>query len=229
MPFTIDQTFQVRAPADRVWNYLIDPRQVVECLPGAELVAAVDDRTYDGKVTIRVGPVKVSYEGRVTMEEVNPTARTVRVRGEGNESAGSGAARMTMTSSLKDLGGGLTEVTVHADVDVAGKVVQFGRGMVDAVNKQLFAQFVTCVQGKLESAAPASGAAAPATGGAPAGNQKPDDSWVSTDAPIGDRESQHAGAAKPGSAPDKSLSIIPVLWRALRDMFAGWFGRGKAR
>ncbi|HTT71350.1 MAG TPA: SRPBCC family protein [Anaeromyxobacteraceae bacterium] len=150
MASKIEERFVVRAPAAAVWAYLIDPRRVVTCLPGAELSEVVDDRTFHGLVKVKVGPVGVSYRGRVLLEEVDVAARRVRMTAEGREAAGAGAAKMRMESRLVEGPGGETEVTVSAEVDVAGKLVQFGRGMIEQVSHQIFAQFAECVRRTLE-------------------------------------------------------------------------------
>ena len=152
MATRIEERFAVKAPIDRVWSYLVDPRQVVRCLPGAALTRVVDERTFLGTVKVAVGPVTVMYQGRVVLDEVDAAARRARMVGEGREGAGSGSARMTVESRLAPLSGGATEVTVLADVEVVGRLVQLGRGMIDQVSHQLFAQFAGCVRATLEAA-----------------------------------------------------------------------------
>jgi carbon monoxide dehydrogenase subunit G len=164
----IEERFAVRAPVEKVWAYLVDPRRVVTCLPGAELTEVVDERTFHGAVKVKVGPVTVSYKGKVILEEVDAAARRVRMTGEGRESTGTGSARMAMESTLTELPSGEVEVKVVSDVDVVGRLVQLGRGMIEQVSHQLFAQFAGCVKATLEAEAQAA-APADAAGGAPAG------------------------------------------------------------
>ncbi|HVI95343.1 MAG TPA: SRPBCC domain-containing protein, partial [Anaeromyxobacter sp.] len=61
MPFQIDKTFVVRAPAQAVWDFLTDPQRVARCMPGAAITEQIDDRTYAGTLTVKVGPVVASY------------------------------------------------------------------------------------------------------------------------------------------------------------------------
>lgn len=189
MPFTIAESFHVQAEPDAVWRYLIDPARVVQCLPGAELTEAKDERTFLGKVKIKVGPVVAAYGGTATLMEVDVAQRLVRLVAEGQESGGAGSARMTMTSQVAAAAGGGADVTVHADLDVAGKIVQFGRGMIDTVNKQLFRQFTECMRQTLEQSAEP--ALAPAL--APA-------------------DATRVAAAPPAARP---LPIIPLVLRAI--------------
>jgi uncharacterized protein len=170
MTFRIEETFQVDAPLPVVWSYLIEPRQVVRCIPGAELTGSESDRVFLGTVKVKVGPVTTSYAGRAQLTEIDEPARRVRMTGEGRESGGAGSAKLFMTSRLVALPDGRTEVRVEADLDVAGKLVQFGRGMIEQVSKQLFRQFAECV--RAEMAARATGPSA-AAATAPAGAAKP--------------------------------------------------------
>jgi carbon monoxide dehydrogenase subunit G len=153
MAFRIEETFRVEAPLDRVWRYIIDPHRVVRCLPGAELTGGGEEgeRTYLGRVKVKVGPVMASYAGRAQLAEVDEARHSVRLTGEGRESGGAGSARMTMMSRLVTMPDGATEIRVEADVDVAGKIVQFGRGMIEGVSRQLFRQFAECVRAELAS------------------------------------------------------------------------------
>jgi carbon monoxide dehydrogenase subunit G len=124
---------------------------VVVCIPGAELLESQDDRTFLGAVKVKVGPVTMSYKGTVKFTEVDEQARQVRLVGEGRETGGSGSAKVTMLSRVTPLESGGSQVVVDAEVDLVGKVVQFGRGMIEEVSRQLFRQFSACVKQRLEA------------------------------------------------------------------------------
>jgi len=149
MAFKIEETFDVQAPVQRVWEYLNDPARVAVCLPGAELLETRDDGSYLGAVKVKLGPVTMSFKGVVTFTERNEQERTVRLVGEGREAGGAGSARLTMLSKITPLANG-SHVVVEAEVDLVGKIVQFGRGMIGEVSKQLFRQFAECAKQQLE-------------------------------------------------------------------------------
>ena len=167
MAFRIEEAFRVDAAPDYVWRYVIDPHRVVRCMPGAELTGEEGERAYLGRVKVKVGPVTTSYAGRATLVDVNEALHIVRLTGEGRESGGAGSAKLTMTSRVIALPDGATEIRVEADVDVAGKIVQFGRGMIEGVSRQLFRQFAECVRAELATTLDA----APTT--SPPANMKP--------------------------------------------------------
>ncbi|HET6438294.1 MAG TPA: SRPBCC family protein [Anaeromyxobacter sp.] len=165
MATRIEERFTVRASPETVWTFLVDPRQVIPCLPGAELTEVVDDHTFHGTVKVKVGPVTAGYKGRVEFVEVDAATRRVRMVGEGRETGGVGSARMRMESRLAPQPGGFTEVIVMSEVDVVGRLVQIGRGMIEQVAHQVFAQFSERVRAHLERPAAASGRESPAPAG----------------------------------------------------------------
>jgi hypothetical protein len=157
----IEERFQVDALPDMVWRFLIDVERVVVCLPGAQLTEIVDDETFKGKMRVKVGPVTMAYKGKVVFTELDHHVRRVAMRGQGREKAGGGTAKMTMVSTVKERSDGGCEVVVESSVDLAGRIVRFGRGMIKQVSKQLFKQFSACVQKKLNAEAEQAAAAAP--------------------------------------------------------------------
>ena len=195
MSLIIRESFRVQSSVDRVWSYLLDPAQIVDCLPGAELTEVQDERTYLGRVKVKVGPVTASYSGKATITEADLSLRRMRLVAEGKESAGAGAAKMAMTSDLIVLPDGATEVRVEATIDVVGKVAQFGRGLMETVSRELFKQFVTCVRAQLE-APPARKDEAGAVNAAP------------------------ATLPSPPATPFRPLTLLMrALWNAIRGFF----------
>lgn len=158
MAIEIKETFQVQAPIDAVWRFMLDPRQVVTCMPGAELDEVVDERTFLGSVKVKLGAVTTSYKGKVTFTRVDAAGHAIAMRAEGRETGG-GTAKGSVASRLRALPDGRTEVVTEASVDLTGRVMQVGRGMIQGVSQQLFAQFVASTRARLEAAA--SGAAPP--------------------------------------------------------------------
>src|SRR6185437_7141026 len=152
MAFKIEERFEVKAPVERVWNYLIDPERVVHCLPGAELLEQLDEQTFLGAIKVKVGPLSMSYKGQAKFTEINEDAHQARMVGDAREVSGSGSTKVSMLSTVSALESGGCEVLVNADIDLVGKIVQFGRGMIEEVSRQMFRQFSTCVRQQLEVA-----------------------------------------------------------------------------
>jgi hypothetical protein len=161
MAITIRETFQVRAPIDAVWRFVSAPEKVVTCMPGAELQEVVDERTFLGAVKVKVGAITARYTGRVRLTERDDRAFTVRMVAEGRD-AGGGTAKGSMCGRLRALPDGRTEVVAEANVDLTGRIMQVGRGMIQGVSQQLFQQFVASAKERLETPETAAVAAAPA-------------------------------------------------------------------
>jgi len=161
MSIQVEETFQIAVPIETVWQFLLDPQRVVTCMPGAELEAVIDDRTFDGAVKIKLGAITTRYRGRVQLTEVDPQAHRVCMLAEGRETGG-GTAKGTVTSELRALPDGGTEVVTSAQVDLTGRVMQIGRGMIQGVSSQLFGQFVARTRQTLEAPASQAGEVAPA-------------------------------------------------------------------
>jgi uncharacterized protein len=152
----IEQTVAVEAPPDRVWAFLIDPQEVASCLPGAAITEQVDDRTWRGTITVKVGPVSTSYKGTIRFERLDVEKLEAELVGQGQDVRGRGGAEMRMQSRLTPTPTG-TEVTVVSEVQISGILAQLGRGMIESVSGQIFRQFAAAMQQKL-----AGGGAGPA-------------------------------------------------------------------
>lgn len=148
----IAERFRVEADSGRVFAFLIDPQRVVACMPGAELERLEGERRILGQVTVAVGAIQVAYRGTVELTQVDAAARRVRAVGEGREKGGAGKVGLQLELGVAAAGAG-SEVTIDAEVSLAGRIVRFGRGMLESVSRQLFAQFAAAVRERLESEA----------------------------------------------------------------------------
>jgi len=159
MAIEIKESLQVEAPIDRVWQFVIDPQRVVTCMPGAALDEAIDERTFLGTVKVKVGAITTSYKGRVEFTEVDEQAHTIQMAAEGRETGG-GTARGSVSIRVNALAEGPTELVTTASIDLTGRVMQVGRGMIQGVSHQLFKQFAASAKEILEAQDAAGEAAA---------------------------------------------------------------------
>jgi len=158
----IKETFQVRAPIGTVWQFMLDPQRVAACMPGAVLEQVVDERTFLGAIKVKIGAITTSYKGRLQLTDVDEAAHSIKMKGEGRETSG-GTAKASLASQMKALPDGRTEVVAEASVDLTGRIMQVGRGMIQGVSHQLFLQFVSAAQAQLEQASGRASAAGEAT------------------------------------------------------------------
>lgn len=144
----ISQGFEVPADSETVWDLLLDVERVVPCMPGAELTETVDDRTFKGRATVKLGPVSMSFVGTVVLEQLDQPAGHMVMRAEGREQRGKGAATALVTLSFDRIEAG-TAVTIVADLTVTGAVAQYGQGMILDITTRLTRDFADCLQRKI--------------------------------------------------------------------------------
>ena len=140
----IENEFDVPAPVDHVWTYLLDVERVAPCMPGAELTEVVDDHTWKGRVNMKLGPVSLAFAGTVTMQERDDQAKRIVLAAKGMEQKGKGAANASVTSWLEQ-GDGVTNVKMRADIHLTGTVAQLSRGLLPEVSRKLTQQFADCL------------------------------------------------------------------------------------
>jgi carbon monoxide dehydrogenase subunit G len=160
----IENEAAVGAPIANVWEFFNDVPRVAVCLPGGELTKVVDERTYEGIVKVKIGPIAMTYQGDVVLEEIDEAGRTVSLRASGRDRRGAGTARATVTAALVEEAADRTRVSVVTDLHLTGKAASMGGRGVKEVSAKLFAQFVDNVTAELESET-AAGTTAPAPDG----------------------------------------------------------------
>jgi carbon monoxide dehydrogenase subunit G len=144
----IEHEFTVARRPDQVWDFFQDIPSVAQCLPGADLLGASEDGTYDGKLAVKLGPMSASFEGKATVTP-NPEARTAVIEGKGVDRSGGSRGQVKVSYQIVPDGAG-SKVGVDADVTLSGPVAQFGRtGLVNEMSKRLIGEFVQCLEAKL--------------------------------------------------------------------------------
>ena len=167
-----DNSFEVPLPPAQAWPLLMDIRKIAPCMPGAELTDVVDDKTYKGKIAVRLGPVALAFAGVIRFEELDNVNRTARVTAQGSDAKGRGGANAAAAFRLEPAGAG-SKVLVHTNLTLSGAVAQYGRGvgMIQATAAQIMGQFAknlgAMVAERSAAAAPAARESVPATPSAP--------------------------------------------------------------
>ena len=143
-------SLRIDADPDTVYAFMLDVNRVVQCLPGAQLSKVVDPNTFEGQIKIKVGPITVAYNGLARITDRDDANRSAKLSGEGRETTGSGSARATVLMSVKQVDSS-SEVTLVTDLNVAGRVAQFGRGIMEDVSRRLVADMAGRMKAQLEA------------------------------------------------------------------------------
>ena len=147
----LEQSFDVRAPVERVWETLIDIERVAPCLPGAEIAEASEDGSYRGTFSVRLGPTTAAYRGELRMTEVDEGTHRVAMGANGQDKRGQGSAKASIVSTLRQEGD-VTRVDVETDFTITGRLARFGRGgMIQDISNRLLKDFADCLQQKIEA------------------------------------------------------------------------------
>ena len=149
----ISDSFRVEAPVPAVWDLLLDIQRMAQCVPGLESIEAVDDTTYRGRLKVKVGILSAVFSGTVRLAEVD-APRRMRALIEADDRSSASQVKATFTSTLTAAEGS-TRVDYEMEVNLRGRLAQFGLTVVKATAKKVTAEFVQCLQHTLSDGAAA--------------------------------------------------------------------------
>jgi carbon monoxide dehydrogenase subunit G len=149
MAIRIEKTFQVEEPIEQVWALLSDARRVAVCVPGAKITEQVNETTYKGAISVKVGPSATDYKGEVQIVRLDAANHEIEISGKGQDVKGRGGASMKMTGKARALESGGTEITSISELNVVGILAQMGTRVINEVSNLIFAQFIRNFQAQL--------------------------------------------------------------------------------
>ncbi len=201
--------FTVNRPIAHAWKVLTDIERIAPCLPGAQLQEIEGDK-YRGVVKVKVGPISAALKGEASFVEQDDENHRAVLKGEGRDTKGNGNASALITASAQALSPTSTKVVVHTDLNMTGKVAQFGRGALADISAKLMQQFAKNLD---EMLAKDGQAAAPAADTSPTSPTSPTLAAAAAAATVG-----VTAPATPGtSADNKPESNGPVGTGAAQD------------
>ncbi len=207
-----DNSFDVPLSPAQAWAVLMDIPRIAPCMPGAELTEIVDPQNYKGKISVRLGPVALTFAGRVEFESMDEAGRSARVKAQGSDAKGRGGANASAAFHIEPAGAG-SKVLIHTDLSLSGAVAQYGRGvgMIQATAEQIIGQFASNLRAQLaqQPTSPAPLSASPQLAASAASQPR-----LAPAAP--------AGPVPPAAKPISGLSLIArVIWQQIVTLFTG--------
>ena len=145
----INNEFEVAQPVDKVWRFFDNIPQVAACLPRAELTKELGDDKYEGRVAIRMGPVRMQFTGTADIVERDNAKKHIVVNAAGADEKGRGQAAMVVGATLSAKGHA-TRVAVTQDLQLSGAAAQYGRGMISDVSAILMRDFSANMRSRIE-------------------------------------------------------------------------------
>ena len=144
----IKDSFVINAPQAKVWEFLFDIPRLAICVPGVESVEVVDANTYRGRLVVKVGPIRSEFSGTVTLTEISAPERIVGTV-DGDDKAGASMVKAGFSGTLRTVENG-TEAAFIIDVNLRGRLAQFGGPVITATAKKLTADFARNLRAELE-------------------------------------------------------------------------------
>ena len=140
--------FTIPVAPDRAFEMLLDLENVASCVPGGEIEPPDADGNYAGRVTVKLGPMKFSYDGTLRVSERDAEARTAVIEGAGKASGGSERARVKSLMEVLPDGDG-SRVQMTTDLEIRGRAAQMGAGILAGVSKRMVKQAAECLAATL--------------------------------------------------------------------------------
>lgn len=165
MAMQLKNEFEIDADLDETWNLLTDLERIMPCMPGAAL-DGIEGDDYLGNVKIKVGPIGAHFRGTARFAEKNDATYSAVITAAGKDPKGQAAANAQIHARLEQVSATRTRVLIDTDLDISGRMAQFGRGAIADVSNRLLGQFVTNISSLLTQGAGVSNgvAAGPVSG-----------------------------------------------------------------
>lgn len=165
MAMQLKNQFEIDADLEQTWNLLTDLERIMPCMPGAAL-DGIEGENFLGNVKIKVGPIGAHFRGTARFAEKDDATHSAVILASGKDPKGQAAANAKLHAWLEPVTDTRTRVLIDTDLDISGRMAQFGRGAIADVSNRLIGQFVTNISQLLTQPAAATNGAAPAAASA---------------------------------------------------------------
>jgi carbon monoxide dehydrogenase subunit G len=204
MKVELERTFPLPVPAGIAWEFLQNIEAVAGCMPGAKITERLPGGGYKGTVSVRAGPVTMSFRGEVEVHDIEPASQSLRLVGRGADSTGTSGASLDLTARIEAAGEDASSLVGKSEVAMSGKAAAFGGRMMNSVADQVLAQFAANFAQEVTALAARRSAGAP-----------------------GPAAQSAAGAesAPTPSPPARELNGLALLWGVLKDWLRRLFAK----
>ncbi len=146
----IEGRFTLKAPIQMLWDTLMDPETLRSCVPGAEKIERIDEKTYDCDVKQKVGPISVRFKFKNILSKLEPPYH-VEMEGEGEDIGKAGRFTQRTSIDFKENEGNEVEISYRCNANIVGKLAMFGDRILKAKAKKLEAEFTGALRERLKS------------------------------------------------------------------------------
>jgi carbon monoxide dehydrogenase subunit G len=145
----IQGKFTVKSGIQEVWDCVLKPGTLAACIPGAEKIEAIDERTYESVVKQKVGPIAVRLKFTTRLVEIE-APRYVKAVGRGGDEGKMGTFSQETQVTLSEIGKGETEISYASNVSLVGRLATFGERIMRAKVKSVGEEFTRNLQKAVE-------------------------------------------------------------------------------
>ncbi len=217
---------EVASPPGELFAFLTDVERVAPCLPGASIDGR-DGDDYHGSMKVKVGPITGTYKGTMRFLERDEEALRAVMSARAAEVSGQGDAEAKITTQIEQAGDRSSRITMDTDLQMRGRVAQFGRGAMEKISQRMFDEFARNLEREMTGGG-ADGASAPSAEAAAGGDAKPAREEDASSAGAGPAPGRGAGPAGAGgdSLDAFGMFVAPALQKALPWLGAALVGLG---
>ena len=131
----LEGKFIVKAPIQKLWDTMLNPETLRSCIPGAEKIEKLDEKTYDCDIKQKVGPISVRFKFQITLVKIDPPTHA-EMEGEGEDIGKAGRFVQKTIIDLKEIEGGEVEIFYRSNANIVGKLAMFGDRILKAKAKK---------------------------------------------------------------------------------------------
>jgi len=139
----------LNVPIKKLWDTILEPETLLSCIPGAEKIERIDEKTYDCVVKQKVGPISVKFIFRSIITKMKPPTH-IEVEGEGEDIAKAGHFVQKSIVDLREISPNEVEVSYQSEVNIVGKLAMFGERIMRAKAKKVEEDFTIALQERLK-------------------------------------------------------------------------------
>jgi len=140
----LSHTVTIAAPAEKVWTVVMDVPVAARCVPGVAAVTPAGEGKFKGSLLVQIGPVRLVLDGDISVTARDDAARRGAMRADAKDSRVGGTVRATVDLALRDVAEGC-ELRIDSDLQIGGRIGEFGQPVIQRKADQLLAQFAQCL------------------------------------------------------------------------------------
>ena len=133
-------TIAVEHPRDKVWDFVLDIQKFSSCMPGLDSIDQIDDSTFDGVITAKVGPMSGHFNFRSSIVNSNPK-ESLQVSIDGKDSVTGSAIVATVDARMAEPAENRTDLTYKAEVEIKGRLAILGDMIIRATTSLILDEF----------------------------------------------------------------------------------------